>query len=51
MFTEELTDLHAHIKLFNKESTTPLKKSNKDIKSLQNFKQKADKQEMLFRNT
>ena len=29
MFTEELADLHAHIKLFNKESTTPLKKVTK----------------------
>ena len=29
VFTEELADLHAHIKLFNKESTTPLKKVKK----------------------
>ena len=29
MFTEELAHLHAHIKLFNKESTTSLKKVTK----------------------
>ena len=29
MFTEELADLHVHIKLFNKESITPLKKVTK----------------------
>ena len=29
VFTEELADLHAYIKLFNKESTTPLKKVTK----------------------
>ena len=29
VFTEEFANLHAHIKLFNKESTTPLKKVTK----------------------
>ena len=29
MFTEELADLHAYIKLFNKETTMPLKKVTK----------------------
>ena len=29
VFTEELAHLHSHIKLFNKESTTPLKKVTK----------------------
>ena len=41
MFTKELADLDVHIKLFNRESTTPVEKSNKDINSsLRSFKQK-----------
>ena len=41
---------HAHIKLFNKESTTPLKKVTKISTVCKVFKQKANKQEMLFGN-
>ena len=50
MLAEELADLHAQIKLFNKESTMPLKKVTK-ISTVCEVRQKADKQEMSFENT
>ena len=47
---EELADRHVHIKFYNKESNTSLKKVKK-YQQFRNFKQKTDKQEMPSRNT
>ena len=48
---EELTDLHVHIKLYNKESNTPLKKVTKISTVCEILNKKTDKQEMPSGNT
>ena len=40
VFAEELADLHTHINLFNKESSTPLKKVRKISTSCKVFNKK-----------
>ena len=48
VFAEEFADLHAHIKLFNKENTTPRKKVTK-ISQFAKFQAKSQQARNAFR--